>query len=77
MTESSPHQTLISYFWNSIQPKLEILAGTAGGSIAGVITWQNSAITILQTLIIALVTGFLGAWGAHLFKTIHAKLTKK
>jgi len=56
--------------------KAEEITGTLAGSVSGVIT-SVSGMDIVLTLIIALFTGFLGALGAHLFKVIAKKFSKK
>ena len=47
----------------------EKITGVVLGSMSGVITTYNG-IDLFITLGIALITGFLGALGAHMFKVI-------
>jgi len=54
---------------------LEEFMGASSGSITGVIIHKNAG-EILLTLAVAVCTGFLGAFGAHLFKLIRNKLNK-
>lgn len=49
--------------------KAEEFTGIASGATSGIITTM-SGFDIVFTLAIAVVTGFLGAFGAHLFKVI-------
>lgn len=54
----------------------EKASGTIMGVISGVIT-SYSGLDLFVTFIIALVTGFLGAAGAHLFKIIARKVQER
>jgi hypothetical protein len=56
--------------------RAEEITGTITGSVIGVIAHRTFA-DILITLIIALCTGFLGGFGAHLFKLVKAKLSSR
>lgn len=54
----------------------EFVTGTLSGSLAGVFTFANWPDALL-TCLVAIVTGFLGAAGSHLFKIIKEKLKQR
>lgn len=54
----------------------EKITGVIFGSMSGVITTYNG-IDLFITLGIALITGFLGAFGAHMFKVISHSLQER
>jgi hypothetical protein len=54
----------------------EKTSGTILGAISGVASSMNG-LDIMITLLIAFVTGLLGAAGAHLFKMIVMRISKK
>lgn len=61
---------------NFLKMDSEKITGMVFGSMSGVITTVNG-MDIFITLLIALVTGFLGALGAHIFKVISHRMQER
>lgn len=61
---------------NSYSMNTEKTSGTILGAMSGVASSMNG-LDIMITLLIAFVTGLLGAAGAHLFKMIVMRINKK
>lgn len=56
----------------TLYTRSEEVVGTLSGSVLGVIAHRTFS-DIIVTFVIAVVTGFLGAAGAHCFKLLKAK----